>query len=74
MLQELRNDRCNGRVALWGRSMGAATALLTASQLDPLVNGRQKKKILSRPHALLLYSTSLARTHLAANRSTHADC
>lgn len=37
VLGELRNGRCNGRIAIWGRSMGAATALLTAATLDPLV-------------------------------------
>ena len=37
--------------------------------LDPLVNGRQKKKILSRPHALLLYATELAQLHRVANRT-----
>lgn len=39
VLNELRAAKlCDGKVALWGRSMGAVTALLTASQLDPLVS------------------------------------
>ena len=49
---------------------GARTVYLP--QLDPLVNGRQKKKILTRPHALLLYATELAKLHLVANRSLSA--
>jgi pimeloyl-ACP methyl ester carboxylesterase len=39
VLHELRSGgRSNGRVALWGRSMGAATALMCAARLDPLVS------------------------------------
>ena len=38
-LEELRGAKlCNGRVAIWGRSMGAVAACLTASTLDPLVS------------------------------------
>ena len=38
-------------------------------QMDPMANGKQKKKIVSRPHALLLYATELAKLHIVANRS-----
>jgi hypothetical protein len=39
VLHELRSGgRSNGRVALWGRSMGAATALMCTAKLDPLVS------------------------------------
>ena len=39
VLHELRSGgRSNGKVALWGRSMGAATALMCTAKLDPLVS------------------------------------
>ena len=39
VLHELRSGgRSNGNIALWGRSMGAATALMCTAKLDPLVS------------------------------------
>ena len=38
VIDDLRaSRRCDGRVALWGRSMGAVAAALAASALDPLI-------------------------------------
>ena len=60
-------SRGGGAAAAGGRRGVRRTAY--SPSLDPLVNGRQKKKILSRPHALLLYATELAQLHRRANRS-----
>lgn len=58
----------HGWVALVAEE-GGGKRTVYVPQLDPLANGKQKKKIVSRPHALLLYATELAKLHIAANRS-----